>query len=284
MISKDLRLNQKQDGRNPGLEYMDDRCVAASVRDFVRQLATCYLPRGYWFYVSGQVREGNCFRAVDRITLEKHGLGSSVETARRGERIGMADVGYLRFERTFILLAKDRNHPALNQQPDSVQDARCVPIRFRGYSIGGQRCVGCSETTPNTEPDGSDKWRVHVQIEADLYRCIQAYFLAVAALRSADQLADDLRALPYEPYSGVRGQLQDILHLVNGVRDLAALPPLDHRVLRNRRPMTASSDARVPTPARACRSTTDVRWDVASEKSARILLARPLTSRTKRVR
>ncbi len=32
---------------------MEYRCVAGSVAGFVQQLASCYLPHGYWFYVSG---------------------------------------------------------------------------------------------------------------------------------------------------------------------------------------------------------------------------------------
>lgn len=284
MIFQYLGFNQKQDPRNRGLGYMDDRYVAASARDFVRQLATCYLPRGYWFYVFGLVREGKDPRVVDRKVVAKYGIGSSAQSRRCREPASTAHIQYLRFDRAFILLATDGHHPLLDDQRDNVCDARCVPIRFRGYLVGGQRCRASGKRTPNTEPTGSCKWRVHVQIEPELYRCIVAYFLAVATRRSADQLADDLRALPYEPYSGVRGQLEDILQLINGVRGLVAMPPLDHGVLRDSRRMTNSSDARAQSPARARRFRADAREDVGSEQSGRILLAGPLTSRTKRVR
>ena len=41
--------------RSVGMEY---RCVATSVAGFVQQLVSCYLPHGYWFYVSGIIPPG----------------------------------------------------------------------------------------------------------------------------------------------------------------------------------------------------------------------------------
>lgn len=283
MISKYLRLNQKQDSGKRGLGGMDDRFVVASVSDFVRELATFYLPRGYWFYVSGLLRDGKGTKVVGSGVVQKCRDGSAAQMPRFDQGIEAGDIQYLRFERTFILLALDRRHLLLEDQRDHVQDARCVPIRFRGYSIGGQRCGAFDEITPNTDACGCSEWRVHVQIEPDLYHCIEAYFLAVATRRSTDQLADDLRALPYEPYAGVRSQLQSVFQLINGVRDLAGLPLLDDTVLMRRRPTTAA-DKRLQTAAdRRCLAGR-TRCHVVSQKPGRLSFDGPLTSRTRRRR
>ena len=37
---------------------MEYRCVATSVAGFIQQLVSCYLPHGYWFYVSGFILRG----------------------------------------------------------------------------------------------------------------------------------------------------------------------------------------------------------------------------------
>ncbi len=61
--------------RSSGMEY---RCVATSVAGFVQQLVSCYLPHGYWFYVSGKAEGGgNRQRALPSVREAVPALGDA---------------------------------------------------------------------------------------------------------------------------------------------------------------------------------------------------------------
>ena len=53
---------------------MEYRCEATSPTGFVQQLASGYLPHGYWFYVPGCIPEHKDARAVDGKLLDKYGI------------------------------------------------------------------------------------------------------------------------------------------------------------------------------------------------------------------
>ena len=82
----------KQSGgfvRNGGMEY---RCVATSVAGFVQQLVSCYLPHGYWFYVSGIIPPGKVPATVDEKLIGKYGIGLSRTSRARRKAMGIANV------------------------------------------------------------------------------------------------------------------------------------------------------------------------------------------------
>jgi len=54
---------------------MEYRCVAGSVAEFVQQLASCYLPHGYWFYVPGVIPFGKDPRDADAKLIAKYRIG-----------------------------------------------------------------------------------------------------------------------------------------------------------------------------------------------------------------
>jgi hypothetical protein len=60
-----------------------------------------------------------------------------------------------------------------------------------------------------------------VQIERERYAEPKAYFLDIAAKRSAESLGRELYDLPFEPYAPVRQQLLNLLRLVNKARQAA---------------------------------------------------------------
>ena len=68
-----------------GMEY---RYVATSVAGFVQQLVSCYLPHGYWFYVSGIVPKEKDPRSVDRKLLERYGIAISRQSRARRKAAG----------------------------------------------------------------------------------------------------------------------------------------------------------------------------------------------------
>ena len=118
--------------RNDGMEY---RCVATSVGGFVQQLVSCYLPHGYWFYVSGVIPPGKDPADIDEKLLAKYGIGVSRTSRARRKSVGIANVHYIRYYRRFLLLATHGFHPFYDEEAKSIRDVRRIPIRFEGYSI-----------------------------------------------------------------------------------------------------------------------------------------------------
>jgi hypothetical protein len=218
-----------------GLEYMKYRCATASVPGFVQQLASCYLPHGYWFYVSGCIPEHKAWPNVDEKLLAKYGISLSRQSRARRKQVGIANVHYLRYQRYFILLATHGHHPFYDDEGDNIRDARKVPIKFAGYSIGVKRGNYKKKPTPNSPAIPDNKYRVRVRVSEESYRDLLAYFLDIAQRHTAAQIADDLYHVPYEPYAPVRQQLLSILRLINQSRKAAGLEALGHEVLRYRR-------------------------------------------------
>lgn len=218
--------------RHAGVQY---RCEAKSVIGFVQQLACCYLPHGYWFYVTGRVPEHKAPDAVDRKLLEKYTIGISRQSRARRKAAGLANVHYLRCGRHFVLLATHGLHLFYEHESEAIRDVRRVPIKFEGYSIAYKRGGYKRKATCGEQPVRDDKWHARVQIGRETYCELKAYFLEMARRRRADELAKELYNLPFEPYAPVRQQLLNILRLVNRTRKAAGLEPLDPQVLRYRR-------------------------------------------------
>lgn len=219
-------------GRNDGMEY---RCVATSATGFVQQLASCYLPHGYWFYVSGLVPPGKDPARVDEKLIAKYGIGISRTSRARRKEVGIANVHYLRYQRRFLLLATHGFHPFHDNEVQNIRDARRIPIKFEGYSI----CVAKGGYLRKPKEGGlavrDQKLRVRVQIEAELYKGLKAYFEDIALYRSVRQLAAELADLPFEPYAPVRQQLLNIVRYINRRRETASLEPVRFSVLPFRR-------------------------------------------------
>ena len=89
---------------------------------------------------------------------------------------------------------------------------------------------------PNWRTDAlAPRHRVRVQIEHKEHQELKAYMLDVGRRRSAEYVAEQFLALPYEPYAPVRQQLLNILRLVNRVRHCVGREPISPKVLRLRR-------------------------------------------------
>jgi hypothetical protein len=215
-----------------GMEY---RYVATSVAGFVQQLVSCYLPHGYWFYVSGMVPKDKDPRKVDLKLLERYGIAISRQSRARRKVAGNANVHYIRYQRRFLLLATHGHHPFFEQEDQSIRDARSVPIKFAGYSIS----VAAGGFKPKSATGGAlirdTKWRVRVQIEREWYLGLKAYLVDIALHRSAAGLAAELCNLPYEPYAPVRRQLLNLIRHINERRKPAGLEPIGFDAIRYRR-------------------------------------------------
>ena len=114
---------------------MEYRYQATSIEGFVQMLASNYLTHGYWFYVQGFVPKGKDPRLIDQKLLKKYRIAISRDQRARRKRAGLANLHYLRFEQSFVLLCSKGHHPFFEEERTRIRDAREAPIQFQGYSI-----------------------------------------------------------------------------------------------------------------------------------------------------
>ena len=150
---------------------MSYRYLARSVGGFIQQAAVYYVQRGYYFYVLGRVQKGNCCRQIDRKILAKYGIEISKDQRYRHKKKGQANIQYLRYQDTFLLLATEGEHPFFAEEKTAIQDARVSPLRVFGYTITYK------------------KGRVLVGLDEETYRHLKADFLHLALRRTPHTLA-----------------------------------------------------------------------------------------------
>jgi len=196
------------------IEY---RYEAATVEGFIQQLAVCYIKNGYFFYVTGHVREGKDPRNVDRKILDRYGIAVSKFTRARRKKAGRANLHYLRHGRFFIIVATHGAHPFFSEERDTIRDARRVPIKYAGYAL--------------SYSGGAPRVRIDKGTELNL----KAYFEDIATKASAKSLAAQLHKLPFEPYGGVYDQLREIFRAVEERRKAAGLERVPFSAVRWKR-------------------------------------------------
>jgi len=202
-------------------------CVASSLIGFVQQVATAYVPHGYWFYSQGFVPEGKDPRAVDAKLIAKYGAGVSKWQRARRKRNGLANVQYIRYQRVFLLMATRGAHPIFEEEASTIRDVRRTPIRIGGYAISARK-------------GGRDgRLHTHVRVDREAYTELLARFVDRAVSASNQWFAREFYNLPFEPYAPVRRQYLLLLRRVNEVRvrsGRARLPvevlPLRRRIVR----------------------------------------------------
>jgi hypothetical protein len=210
---------------------MKYRCEATSIAGFVQQLAVAYIGRGYFFYVLGEVPQKKDPGPVDERLVEKYEIEIGKTARARRKVAGFANIQYLRFERTFVLLATHGKHPFFDREGSLIRDARELPIKFGGYSISYR----------NGHP--------HVRIEQRQYLELKAYFGEIAVHRKAATIEGMFKRLPFEPYAPVRSQLFGILREVNRRRKLAGYDPVASNCIRVRRRVVRPFEILKPEPA-----------------------------------
>jgi hypothetical protein len=193
------------------------QCEASSIVGFIQQLAVSYIANGYFFYVTGVVPEAKDPRCIDAKLIERYGIAISKWSRARQKRAGLASIQYLRCGRLFVLLATHGEHAFFSGEGSSIRDVRRVPLKAFGYAIGHRR------------------GRVDVRMEREEFKRLRAYFVDLAVHRSADTIAGELSSLRFEPYSGVRRQLLQLLRAVNRPRKRAGYELVPPDVLRLRR-------------------------------------------------
>ena len=206
-----------------------------SVTGFVQRIATCLLRHGYVHYIQGEVPDGKDPRAIDTKLLEKYDVVQNEwRRARRKER-GLANLQYLRFERTFVLMATEGHHLMKVEEQKKLRDVREAPIQIGGYSIYLKRGDFKKKGSVQQTPVRDDKWHARVLISHERYKELRAYFLDVACRRSVDVLVAEINALPFEPYKPVWRQLRKLIRIVNEKRKTAGLSAIPMTAVRWRR-------------------------------------------------
>ncbi len=212
---------------------MEYRIVTTSVAGFVQQLAVSYISNGYWFYVMGTIPERKDPTRVDAKLIAKYDIAISKWTRARRKRHGLANMQYLRYERTFILIATKGRHRFFEDEASKIRDVRRRAIRFAGYRIGYRL--------------GSDRKRhASVRIAPVEYSLLKSYCLDLALGRSAEGLRIEFERIRFEPYAPVRRQLLNILGAVNRARQEAGYEPVPYSYLRlHRKPLAPFVQDRV---------------------------------------
>lgn len=214
---------------------MEYRFEATSVEGFVQMLASNYLPHGYWFFVQGFVPDGKDPRSVDEKLLTKYRIRMSRDERARRKRTGHANLHYLRFGRTFVLLATKGHHLFFEEERTRIRDVRQCPILFEGYSLSVTRGGFLKKEDGEHVASVDGKLRVRVQISREKFLSMRAYFLDVATHKRAENLAGELWRIPFEPYAPVRKQMLNLLRLINQARGEAGFEKISTSVLRYRR-------------------------------------------------
>jgi hypothetical protein len=204
------------------------RCEALSLEGFIQQIAVNYVPHGYWFYVTGRLRPGRDWRAVDARIVAKYGIALSPWQRARRKRAGAASLQYIRFEEFFVILATEGRHAFHAEERAAIRDLRETPLKFAGYSVsrrGGH---------------------AHVRIEQQTYQDLKAWLTGCAARKSKAALELAFYRLPFEPYAPVRRQFFALLRAVNERRRAAGLAPLSDKCLPLRRRIYRPFDSPLP--------------------------------------
>ena len=93
-----------------------------------------YLRYGYVRYAVREIPEGKDLAKIDEKILENYQVTYRHMTRARRKQKGLANVVYVRFGQTFILMATPGEHAAFDNIVS--RDFRESPFHFSGYSIG----------------------------------------------------------------------------------------------------------------------------------------------------
>lgn len=214
---------------------MEYKYEVTSITGFLQRVATHLLPKGYYFFVQGTVPEHKDPGALDAKLLAKYDVIKTEGARRWRKQQELGNVQYVRFERSWILLATHGDHPIREGEGVNIKDVRRMPIRIGDYTVTVKRGNYLKKLAVDNKPTPDGRWRVRVLIAREPYRELCAYFLSISCHCNAETLIEELFSLPYEPYAPVRKQLLKLLRLINAKRQAAGYSKLPPTCLRFKR-------------------------------------------------
>ena len=171
--------------------FRNYRYLARSRGAFVQQVAVGLVARGYFFYSKAIMPEGKDLLAIDRKLDQKYGFAMSKWQRSRLPR-DQARVQYLRFNRTFVLLATEGEHRFFEEESQQL-DIRRVPLKAFGYSISAKWCTK------------KGAWRPSVRLTAT--HLAEVEWALVGELNRGTNLEECIRGLDLLWFSPVRRQV-----------------------------------------------------------------------------
>ena len=197
------------------------RSETASVSGFVQQLAVSYVRNGYWFYVVCNIPGNTEHGKIDRKLIDRYEIGLPRTTVWRRKKEGKANVQYLRYRNTFVLIATKGEHRFFEEEA-GIKDIRRVPLRIFGYSIGYRK--------------GADgRYHASVRIEDQEWKKHKVELLKDWRHACPRKLGERFNKLPFEPYAPVRSQVLGIFRAINRRRKVAGLEEVPFSSLRMQR-------------------------------------------------
>lgn len=220
--------------------------VATSEQGFVQQVVSGWVRNGYYFYVTGEIPEGKDPLRVDEKFFHQYPIRMSAGRRFSRKQRGLYNVAYVRYQRTWIMLATGGEFEDGKGYVDWFQqEARNIgncrrgkPIQLFGYSIyyvPGGFVANWEKANPDGPPERDKKYRVRVQMSQHVYRDLLARLVAHARSRRPEWFAEQFWKLPFEPYAPVRQQQLEILRQVNAKRKAAGLEKLPPTLIRYRK-------------------------------------------------
>jgi hypothetical protein len=165
----------------------------ASSAELIRRLTRYYLKEGYWYFVTGHIPEHKSIEKADITLSTKYETTLSKWQRHRRKARGLANVQYLRYERDFILIATDGDHP-LFFQDRTVRDARKHPIEIWYYWIRVR--------SPR---------RYEVIVAPWAYHVVKEKVIRLATEGRVDAVIEQLQSLRWINYPGVNRQKRKMI-------------------------------------------------------------------------
>lgn len=229
---------------------MEYKYEVTSLVGYLQRVATHLLPKGYYFFVQGLVPEGKDPVALDAKLLAKYDVAKSEGARRWRKSQGQGNVQYVRFDRSWMLLATHGDHSIREGEGANLKDVRRGPIRIGDYAVYVKRGNYLKKVSSDEPAAADGRWRVRVLIAREPYRELCAYFLSIACHRQPEALGQELYSLPYVPYAPVRKQLLKLLRMINNKRQAAGYAKIPSTCLRFKRDIVRAFDP--PVPAVGC--------------------------------
>jgi hypothetical protein len=109
-------------------KWNDYQCKAVSIDGLVQQIAVSYLRHGYYWYVTGAVREGLDPEHVDETIISKYDIRKCWRHRAHQKARGLANLQYIRHGAFYVILATKGRHAFKVMEQENVRDIREAPL------------------------------------------------------------------------------------------------------------------------------------------------------------